>query len=59
MSYTASVITVSDKCSTGERVDTSGPAVAEMLREAGFEDVYTSIVHEESDMISAEIRKCE
>lgn len=59
MSYTASVITVSDKCSTGERVDTSGPAVAEMLREAGFEVVYTSIVPDERHEISAEIIKCE
>ena len=34
MSYTAAVITVSDKGSRGERVDTSGPAVRQMLEEA-------------------------
>ena len=59
MAYTAAVITVSDKCSTGERVDTSGPAVAEILANAGFEVKYTSIVPDERDMISAEIIKCE
>lgn len=36
MAYTAAVITVSDKGSRGERVDTSGPAVAEILKEHGF-----------------------
>ena len=59
MSYSAAVITVSDKCSTGERIDTSGPAVAEMLKNAGFDVVYTSIVPDERDQISAEIIKCE
>ena len=33
----AAVITVSDKGSRGERVDTIGPSVEEKLREAGFE----------------------
>lgn len=59
MAYTAAVITVSDKCSIGERVDTSGPAVAEILRSAGFDVVYTSIVPDERDRISSEIIKCE
>ena len=59
MAYTAAVITVSDKCSIGERVDTSGPAVAEILRGAGFDVVYTSIVPDERDRISSEIIKCE
>lgn len=36
MDYKAAVITVSDRCSTGEKVDKSGPAVAQMLEEAGF-----------------------
>ena len=34
MKYTAAVITVSDKCSRGEREDTSGPVVKQMLEEA-------------------------
>ncbi|MBE7005277.1 MAG: MogA/MoaB family molybdenum cofactor biosynthesis protein [Ruminococcaceae bacterium] len=36
MEYTARVITVSDRSFRGERVDESGPAVAELLRSAGY-----------------------
>lgn len=58
MDYKAAVITVSDKCSSGERIDTSGPAVAQMLTDAGFDVVYTSIVPDERYEISAEFIKC-
>lgn len=58
MSYKAAVITVSDKCSTGERIDTSGPAVAGMLEDAGFSLMYTSIIPDERQEISAELIKC-
>ena len=42
MSYQAAVITVSDRASAGVYEDKSGPAVAAMLKEAGYEVVYTS-----------------
>lgn len=58
MKYTAAVITVSDKGSRGERVDTSGPAVRAMLEEAGFEVVYTSIIPDEMEQIRAELIAC-
>ena len=58
MKYTAAVITVSDKCSRGEREDTSGPAVRRMLEEAGFEVCYTGLVPDESEQIQAELIKC-
>lgn len=58
MIYKAAVITVSDKCSAGERIDTSGPAVAGMLEDAGFSLVYTSIIPDERREISAELIKC-
>ena len=35
MEFTAAVITVSDKGSKGERVDTSGPALCKMLEDDG------------------------
>ena len=47
MKVKAAVITVSDKGSRGEREDTSGPAVAEKLREAGFEIGYQNIIPDE------------
>ena len=58
MSRKAAVITVSDKGSRGERTDTSGPAVAEMLREAGYEIGYQSIVPDERPLIEAELIRC-
>jgi molybdenum cofactor synthesis domain-containing protein len=56
--YTAAVITVSDKGAAGEREDLSGPAVAETLRGAGFDVVYTSIVPDEREDIKRELIKC-
>ncbi len=58
MDYTAAVITVSDKCSTGERVDTSGPAVCDMVKTAGYNVIYTGIVPDEHDLIASELMKC-
>ena len=58
MTYTAAVITVSDKGSVGERVDTGGPLVAKMLKEAGYDVVYTSIVPDERPDIERELVKC-
>lgn len=58
MSYTAAVITVSDKGYRGEREDTSGPNLVRILEEKGFEVVYTAMVPDESEMIQAELIKC-
>ena len=58
MKYTAAVITVSDKCSRGERVDTSGPAVREILEREGFDVVYTGLVPDESAQIQEELIRC-
>ena len=58
MSKRAAVITVSDKGSRGEREDTSGPAIAEKLLEAGFEIGYRQIVPDERPMIEAELKTC-
>lgn len=58
MPYQAAVITVSDACSAGARVDTSGPAVCEMLRAAGYEVIYTACVPDERARISRELIAC-
>jgi molybdopterin adenylyltransferase len=47
----AVVITVSDKGSQGLRADTSGPAVADMLRNAGYDVADTLIVPDEQKQI--------
>lgn len=58
MSYTAAVITVSDKGYRGERVDTSGPNLCEMLRDRGFSVVHTAIVPDEAEQIREQLLKC-
>ncbi|MDR0818569.1 MAG: MogA/MoaB family molybdenum cofactor biosynthesis protein [Oscillospiraceae bacterium] len=56
--YTAAVITVSDKGSRGERKDTAGPAVAELLSGVGFSITHTAIVPDEIPDIRAELINC-
>ena len=56
--FTAAVITVSDKGYQGQRVDTSGPNLVQILQEKGFEVSYTSIIPDEGAMIQAELCKC-
>ena len=58
MSYTAAVITVSDKGFRGEREDTSGPAVAAIAEEHGLEVIYRSIVPDEREDICRELCRC-
>ena len=58
MSYTAAVITVSDKGARGERVDTSGPNLQRILREHEFEVAYTAMVPDEAEAIQRELLKC-
>ena len=56
--YTAAVITVSDKGYRGERVDTSGPNLCSILKDRGYDVVYTAIVPDDMEMIKAELCKC-
>ena len=47
----AAVITVSDSCARGQRIDVSGPAVAELLEKSGFHVVAKQIVQDDSMQI--------
>ena len=49
--YTAAVITVSDKGSRGERKDTAGPEVCRILKEDGYDVIHTVIVPDEKEEI--------
>ncbi len=53
MTQTAAVLTVSDSSNRGERPDLSGPAVAELLRQGGFEVTRQQIVPDEQATIEA------
>ncbi|MBR1657803.1 MAG: hypothetical protein IJ697_04975 [Synergistaceae bacterium] len=54
----AAVITVSDKGSRGERIDTSGPALVKILEADNWNVIYTSIIPDEKEMIKAELIRC-
>ncbi len=56
--FTAAVITVSDKGFRGEREDTSGPALCDMLRGNGWDVVYTALVPDEKALIERELISC-
>lgn len=58
MDNRAAVITISDKGSRGEREDTSGPALCEMLKNHGWDVIYTSIIPDEHEKIRGELLKC-
>ena len=58
MSYTAAVITISDKGARGERVDTSGPAIRAILESKGWNVTYTGIIPDEKEQIKSELIKC-
>lgn len=58
MSFTAAVITVSDKGAAGTRPDASGPAVCQCLTEAGYTVVHTAIIPDDMDAIRKELLLC-
>ena len=53
---TAAVLTVSDRCSKGVRVDEGGPLVAELLRQAGYTVTETALVPDEQAQIEDALR---
>ncbi len=55
---TAAVLTISDSSFQRTRTDLSGPAVAELLANAGFSVIHTSILPDEKDQIAARIIEC-
>ena len=56
--YTAAVITMSDKGARGERKDTAGPAIAEMLTTEGWNIVHTEIVPDDFGTIKGALIRC-
>ncbi len=58
MDTRAAILTISDKASRGEREDTSGPALKEMLESENWQVVYTAILPDEAIKIQAELIHC-
>lgn len=53
----AVAITVSDRSSRGEQEDKSGPALVELLRDAGAEVVAHEIVSDDLDQLAGQLRE--
>jgi molybdenum cofactor synthesis domain-containing protein len=51
------ILTISDKGSRGERRDTSGPALKEMMRQIGGETAFAQIVPDDIEIISRTIEE--
>lgn len=58
MSFTAAVITVSDKGYAGEREDTSGPNLCRILAENGYRVIHTAMVPDDMTLIKRELVHC-
>ena len=54
--YTASVITISDRASSGIYQDKSGPAVSRLLSENGYSVIDTQIISDNKDFIINTLR---
>ncbi len=53
----AVVLTISDRCWQGTQIDTSGPAVARLLVEAGLHQPILATLPDELDQITASLRR--
>ncbi|MGB7553481.1 MAG: MogA/MoaB family molybdenum cofactor biosynthesis protein [Candidatus Korobacteraceae bacterium] len=54
---TAAVLTISDSSARGDRLDRSGPATAELLRQEGFDVVHQEIVPDDQPMIESSLMR--
>ena len=55
--YRAAVITVSDRSFCGERTDLSGPAVIALLKNAGYDVVYSVVIPDDYGVIAGVLRR--
>ena len=53
MTFTAAVLTISDRAAAGERKDASGPAVVAALEQAGFRVIAADVLPDERARIEA------
>lgn len=58
MNPTAAVITISDKASRNERIDTSGPALCKLLTDHNWSVVYTTIIPDEKKQLKETLLQC-
>jgi molybdopterin adenylyltransferase len=51
----AAILTLSDRCSTGERADGSGPALKSWLEERGVTVPHTEVIPDEGELIAQKL----
>ena len=56
--YKAAVITISDKGAVGQRADTSGPNLVNILKDHEYDVVYTTIIPDDFETIKEQLVKC-
>ena len=57
MKYRVGILTLSDKGSRGEREDRSGPAIAELAEQAGYEVVYRRLMSDDFEPMRDELAR--
>jgi len=53
--YQAAVVTLSDRCSSGEREDEAGPAIVQRLTEAGYEVAETLLLPDDGELLKSHL----
>jgi molybdenum cofactor synthesis domain-containing protein len=53
----AVVLTISDRCAAGQQEDRSGPAVMQMLEDAGAAAIVTEVLPDDLDLIAGTLRR--
>ena len=57
MTYRVGILTLSDKGYRGEREDRSGPAIAELVEQAGYEVVYRRLMSDDFEPMRDELAR--
>ncbi len=58
LKFRVAVLTLSDRGSQGDRADTSGPLIREMVRELPGEVIHYEILPDEKELIAQALKKC-
>lgn len=55
--FKTAIITLSDKGSRGERKDTSGPKIKEIVEKHGYEVIHMEVIPDDQHLIESELRR--
>ena len=58
MEFWVAILTISDKGSKGEREDSSGPLIKEMIKDLPSRVIFYEIIPDEKEKIAEELKRC-